>query len=286
MREKKYYQIIPFDNNIFRITSPEGVYMELFIGTHHALLLDTGFGFGNLKFTIQSITSLPLIVVNTHAHLDHCNGNYQFTDCPIYIHKNDWDMYDNNYKQENRKKTLNQARHKKLDWNSDEYVNILPDDLKDDNYIYANKGMTKPLTEGMIFNLGDITLTTIEVPGHTSGSCALLHNESGNLYIGDAANSNMVLGFGGSIELYKETLHKLQKLDFQHMILSHDSQLKEKSVLNDYIDCIENIDRQNFVTVASLFDFEHKDYMYIRKGYSFSDMNKPGFSSFIVSDKL
>ncbi len=283
---KNYYQIIPYTDHIFRIASPEGVFIELFVGSHHALLLDTGFGFGDLKGAVRSVTSLPLIVVNTHGHLDHCNGNHLFPGYPVYMNENDWPMYRENFDPQQRKDTLEQAQHKRMDWNSENYANILPEDLDRENYIHAGTRELRPLNEGMVFDLGGITLKTIEVPGHTPGSCALLHEQTSELYIGDAANAHMVLSFSGSMDNYKNTLKKLKALDFKRMRLSHDTDWKEKSVINDFIDCVENADPDNYTLVASLFDPDIKDYMYIRRGYKASDGAKPGFASFIVKSKL
>ena len=99
---KNYYQIIPYTDHIFRIASPEGVFIELFVGSHHALLLDTGVGFGDLKGAVRSVTSLPLIVANTHGHLDHCNGNHLFPGYPVYMNENDWPMYRENFDPQQR----------------------------------------------------------------------------------------------------------------------------------------------------------------------------------------
>lgn len=50
----------------------------LIAGTEHALLIDTGMGIGDLAAEVQKLTSLPLIVANTHGHIDHVSGNGQF----------------------------------------------------------------------------------------------------------------------------------------------------------------------------------------------------------------
>ena len=44
-----YYKITEWMPGMWRITSPECVYEELMIGTEKALLLDTGWGTGQLK---------------------------------------------------------------------------------------------------------------------------------------------------------------------------------------------------------------------------------------------
>ena len=159
--------------------------------------------------------------------------------------------------------------------------------MTDENYIYIHPASLLPLQEGAIFDLGGITLETIHVPGHTKGSCALLHRESGDLYIGDAANSHLVLSiFAASIQEYKNTLEKLKKLDFVRMRPSHEREWLNKSVLDDYLDCVLHPDLDNFVEASSPARPGDTDYMYIRRGYTVSDAGKPGFASFIVKEKI
>ncbi len=63
--------------------------MYLVIGQDSALLIDTGTGAGNLLECVRTITTLPLIVVNTHGHPDHAGSNYRFEE--IYAHSLDFD---------------------------------------------------------------------------------------------------------------------------------------------------------------------------------------------------
>ncbi|MBB5264099.1 glyoxylase-like metal-dependent hydrolase (beta-lactamase superfamily II) [Catenibacillus scindens] len=284
---KDFYQIIDEGHGIYRIFSLEGVYMELFTGTDRALLLDTGVGLGDLVSAVRSVTQLPLTIVNTHGHYDHANGNDQFTNVPIYMHPDDWEVYSFYSRPENREHTLNCSRHTKKGWNSPDYINIVPDDMADEDYIHIRPVSLLPLHEGEIFDLGGITLETIHVPGHTKGSCALLHRETGDLYIGDAANSHLVLSvFAAPIQEYKNTLEKLKKINFVRMRPSHEKDWLDKSVLDDYLDCISNPDPDNFVEASSPARPGDTDYMYIRRGYTISDTKKPGFASFIVKEKI
>ena len=46
---KEYYSVTEYRKNIYRITSDEGVVMDLLVGTKKALLIDTGYGFGDLQ---------------------------------------------------------------------------------------------------------------------------------------------------------------------------------------------------------------------------------------------
>lgn len=45
--------------------------MHLICGECGALLLDTGYGIGNLKSVIEQLTDKPVSVFNTHWHGDH-----------------------------------------------------------------------------------------------------------------------------------------------------------------------------------------------------------------------
>ncbi len=287
MLRKNYYNVTPCADNIYRIGSSEGVFMDLFVGSETALLLDTGMGLGDLRAAVRSVTQLPLIVVNTHGHYDHCNGNSQFADCPVYMHEADWTAYRYYCKPQNRIPVMNGAKMKKTGWNSTKTQNILPKDF--DEYAYTHEAPVdlSPLEDGMIFDLGGITLEVVETPGHTKGSCALLHRETKNLYIGDAANAHIVLCiFNAPVSEYIKTLNRLKALDFLQMRPAHDTNWYDKSVLDDYLDCITHPDAHNFIRASSDARPNEQDYMYIRHGYTAADGQRPGFASFILSQPI
>ena len=52
--------------------------MYLLEGNDKALLIDTGFGAGNLREYVEKLTDKPIVVVNTHFHPDHSAGNGEF----------------------------------------------------------------------------------------------------------------------------------------------------------------------------------------------------------------
>ena len=62
-------------------------WMHLVEGEEKALLIDTGYGIGNLKGLVQKLTDKPLLVANTHFHGDHSAGNGQFEE--VYCHEYD-----------------------------------------------------------------------------------------------------------------------------------------------------------------------------------------------------
>jgi glyoxylase-like metal-dependent hydrolase (beta-lactamase superfamily II) len=64
--------------------------MYLVEGTKAALLVDTGTGQRDLAAYVAGLTTLPVLVVNTHGHGDHAGGNYGFT--KVYAHAADFGM--------------------------------------------------------------------------------------------------------------------------------------------------------------------------------------------------
>jgi glyoxylase-like metal-dependent hydrolase (beta-lactamase superfamily II) len=64
----------------------EGTIVNLVIGRDKAALIDTGCGIGNLRQAVEAVTDKPVIVVNTHTHLDHLGGNRQFDDIAMLDH--------------------------------------------------------------------------------------------------------------------------------------------------------------------------------------------------------
>ena len=73
-----YFTVYKYNDNLYQIKDALGVLATLVIGEEKALLLDTCYGIGNLKKEVEKITNKPLIVVNSHGHMDHSCGNYQF----------------------------------------------------------------------------------------------------------------------------------------------------------------------------------------------------------------
>ena len=58
-------------------------YMYLLEGNEKALLLDTGYGVGNLRECVERLTDKPILVANTHYHPDHSAGNGEFEEVMV-----------------------------------------------------------------------------------------------------------------------------------------------------------------------------------------------------------
>jgi hydroxyacylglutathione hydrolase len=82
-------QIVPGVTRVYTRTVPNktSVNMYLVTGTDKALLIDTGYPDDITPEYVRTITPLPLIVVNTHAHPDHSGCNEKFG--KVYVHAAD-----------------------------------------------------------------------------------------------------------------------------------------------------------------------------------------------------
>lgn len=67
---------------------------------------------------------------------------------------------------------------------------------------------TYPMYDGDLFDLGNIVLEVIAVPGHTCGSVVFLDRRARAIYSGDACNSFTLLNLPDSatVESYREGL--------------------------------------------------------------------------------
>ena len=106
---------------------------QLIVGKEKALLIDTGMPEEGFADYVKSITSLPLMVANSHGHFDHCGNNNQFDE--IHIHPADEELLKEQF---GMKFTV---------------------DYK-----------VSHLSDGDIINLGDRLVEVYHVPGHTKGT--------------------------------------------------------------------------------------------------------------------
>ena len=84
------YEIIQMNRNTWRIEDG-GVRFFLLAGKEKALLVDSGMTVNNAKEIAQSLTDLPLSLLNTHADRDHIACNEQFEE--FYMHPDEEPVY-------------------------------------------------------------------------------------------------------------------------------------------------------------------------------------------------
>ena len=187
-----YVEVYQFRDNLYGLLeeTPDGnadVWMYLIIGPEKAMLIDTGYGIGNLKGLIKEISGeKELIVVNGHAHNDHILGNGQFD--RVYCHKYDvpvikkqdahsWDyMFD---------KETGEGIYAEFD--RDEIINFHPYEIIS-------------CEDGYIFDLGNgYEVELIHMGGHTPGNCCFLDKTDRTLFAGGTVLA-MSIGVYGPFE--------------------------------------------------------------------------------------
>ncbi|MFL7795052.1 MAG: MBL fold metallo-hydrolase [Anaerolineae bacterium] len=199
-------------------------------GEERCLLMDTGWGVGDLPALVASLTSLPLTVVNTHDHPDHTFGNGQFD--RVYVHATD----------EVAARKLPPAEMRA--WIVDNVLpKPLPEGFQFDAWAVAGPGALDTIQDGHVFDLGGRILEAISVPGHTPGSICLLDRQAKILFTGDSVLPGAIwLHLDESLPLrqFHENLQRLQDMaDAFDTILPGHADLQalplSKTLLDDLI---------------------------------------------------
>jgi glyoxylase-like metal-dependent hydrolase (beta-lactamase superfamily II) len=84
------YDVIKIGDNAWRIEEDK-VRAFFFAGTEKSLLVDSGFGTGNIRDVIGALSQLPVMLVNTHADKDHIGCNALFE--KAYMHPSEFAYY-------------------------------------------------------------------------------------------------------------------------------------------------------------------------------------------------
>jgi len=186
--------------------SPGGggdAWCHLIPGKDRAVLLDTGFGIGDLKGMVESLTDLPVTVVNSHSHGDHTLGNPQFE--KVYIHSLDAPALDYMMKMPTREVPPEEKR---------EYKYVQEDLIQPGHYDVES------IEDGYIFDLGgEYEVEVFHLPGHSPGGIALLDRKRRILFSGDTIvwTPTLIMGkFPGmkltywhSVESFRKGLERL-----------------------------------------------------------------------------
>ncbi|MFX1378206.1 MAG: MBL fold metallo-hydrolase [Promethearchaeota archaeon] len=214
--------------------------MYLLLGSHTALLIDTGCGLSPLKPIVDKLVGeKKLLVFNTHYHWDHPLGNVEFKE--VYIHENELDIVSKPYDVSYFKDSPNKI------------VRI----YAEQNFLIPPAKIVRPLKDGDKFNLGEIKLKVIHCPGHSPGSICLL-TSSGELFTSDVAYYGDQ--FLPKKEMFPQVLKTLSKLialcEMEKNLELYPSHRKcpcDKTLLTDLYNEIENI--ENLWDTKKAFDF-------------------------------
>lgn len=235
---KQYFNVKKIMDGVYQISDPISgsamVCSTLIVGQEKALLVDTGNGIGDLKALINSITPLPLIVVNSHGHVDHVSGNYQFE--KIYIHPEDIPIKEKYLIPGVKGYVVEYFKQQEL---------VFPEAFLKEEYVSRNdNSVLIPIKEGQLFDLGGKELEVIHFPGHTKGSIALIDKRNRILFSADSISCHvlMFLEESTSISTYLDSLKKVNQLEFDKVIASHYIEPYNRDIVEKLINCASRID--------------------------------------------
>lgn len=178
------YRVAP---GVFAIYEPhqfEEVISFLILGEKRAALFDTGMGIGDMRRVVAALTSLPIVVLNSHTHNDHVGDNWEFNE--IY-------GMDTDFTRINAKGSREDAQ---AELTPDSICGQLPGGFDAKSYSTRAFHITRWIHDGETVDLGGRVLEVIATPGHTPDAICLLDRKNGLLFTGDSY-------YAGPIWLYR-----------------------------------------------------------------------------------
>lgn len=254
-----WFQIYRIRPGIFAVYEPlqlEEVISYLIVGERRALLFDTGLGIGNIQTVANSLTKLPVSVLNSHTHNDHVGDNWRFSD--IYGMDTGFTRAD--------------ARGSKADAQAElapgQLCGALPAGF--DAKAYATKPfrITHWLHDGDTIDLGGRTLKVIATPGHTPDAIALLDEKNGLLFPGDSFYLGPIYLYRPETDLdaYVASMQKLAALTphLQLLLPSHNTPTADPAYLSKVLTAIQQVRRGEVKPIVT--DGKHE---YVFENFSF-----------------
>jgi glyoxylase-like metal-dependent hydrolase (beta-lactamase superfamily II) len=193
--ERPWFALERLESRTWLVSEPGHVNCFLIEGGERAVLVDTGLGLADIRSAAQSLTSQPILAVNTHSHSDHRGGNWRFAD--VAAHPRAAGALTAPVPPENLTGYLAVAREQ---WAA--YQRARADDERFFHLFTATTSprplpadagswtvpagvAPKPLADGQRIDLGGRALTVLHTPGHSPDSLCLLDERDGLLFAGD-----------------------------------------------------------------------------------------------------
>lgn len=177
------------------------------LGKEKALVVDTCNGLQDFYAAVRSLTNLPVVLVNTHAHRDHVGGNRYFeraligeAELPVYL-----------------------------------------DGRKKNGFCEADI-----IREGDIIDLGGKTVEAISFPGHTPGGICLLDRADRIMFTGDSVLGRTVWLFMPNSVPVSEMKKSLEHLntwrsEFDWLLTGHSRKIDDPRYIDELIGACDAI---------------------------------------------
>jgi len=234
-----WFDVYEVQDGIYAIYEPhqwQEVISYVIIGKEFALLFDTGNGIGDIKRVVESITDLPIRVLNSHSHYDHVGGNADFNF--VYGMETEFTAM--------RKKGLSHDRVAE-EVSAAALCKPLPEGVVAERHVTRPYEITEYVAEGSVIDLGDRVVEVISIPGHTPDAIGLLDKENGLLWTGDTFYQGAIWLFAKETNLkdYKNSIKRLAGISssLKHLLPAHNTPLVDPRLLEQLDEALVEIEK-------------------------------------------
>ncbi len=180
----QWYDIEEILPDVLRINDGDLDTSYVLRGTRRTGVIDTGMGIGDLASVVARLHPAKPLVINTHAHPDHWQGNHQFEETSMG--QEEWRMVQGWIKAMAARPKSDEQGHSPLDFLKPKRP-FPPEFNRADYQWFRVIEPTRLWADGDIIDLGGFRLEVILAPAHTRGSICLLERERRLLFTGDTA---------------------------------------------------------------------------------------------------
>lgn len=235
---QSWFEVRDLGEGFFLIAEPGHINSFLVLGSERALLFDTGMGIAPISAVVSGLTDLPLIVVNSHDHLDHRGGNADLVAHAAQLQVQDLCAHP-------------AGRHDEVDSGFiGHYVRAMSSVVEDhrtyraldEQHFFALDGLpamrdlpdltgwnvsavapTRRLDDQERIDLGGRALTVLHTPGHAPDAIALWDESTGTLLGGDTvlAAAHWLHGDGADPVAFAASTERLAGLDASRVLVAH-----------------------------------------------------------------
>ncbi len=231
-----WFEVREFSDGIIGIGEPghfEDVKSFLIAGDDQALLIDTGMGYANIRAIVEHCSDKPVLMVNSHGHLDHIGDNWRFE--RRWAHPGDLDRIRAGVPNERMQHFLA----------PEAFSRPMPPELDPKTFQIPGTDIERTIDEGDEIDLGGRVFRVLHTPGHSAGSISFFEEDAGILIAGDAIYEGPLFAHheGGSAKQYRSTVQRLAQLVPQLSVVypSHNRYPLEPSFIVHLRDAMEQI---------------------------------------------